>query len=199
MPTLSNNHAPLRVLGVAGSLRDGSLNRALLRAAAELAPEGMRIEPFELDEIPLYNGDLDRDGVRPEAVERFKAAIAEADGLLIATPEYNYGIPGVLKNAIDWASRPALRSPLAGKPVAGMGAAPGVIGTARGQEHLKLLLLATQSLVMPHRGVAVNRAAEKFDDAGRLTDEETRAFLGDFLAAFRDFVRRVGAPVPVPS
>lgn len=200
MTTAPYDQTPLRVLGVAGSLRAGSFNRALLRAARELAPDGLRIDPFDLDGVPLYNGDLDRDGVRPEAVERFKAAIAEADGVLIATPEYNYGIPGLLKNAIDWASRPALRSPLAGKPVAGVGAAPGVIGTARGQEHLKLVLLATQSLVMPHPGVVVNRAAEKFDDTGRLTDEETRAFLRDFLGAFRDFVRRVGTPAPpVPS
>lgn len=188
----TNSHAPLRVLGVAGSLRAGSINRALLRAAAELAPDGMDVDTFDLAGIPLYDGDLDRDGERPEAVERFKEAIA----LLIATPEYNYGVPGVLKNAIDWASRPAGRSPLAGKPVAGMGAAPGAIGTARAQEHLKLHLLATLSLVMPHPGVVVNHAAAKFDAEGRLTDETTSQFLQDFLAAFRDFVRRVGERVP---
>ena len=190
-----DNDTPLRVLGVAGSLRDGSYNRALLRAAAELAPDGLQVEPFDLEGIPFYNGDLDRDGERPGAVERFKEAIADADALLIATPEYNYGIPGVLKNAIDWASRPALGSPLAGKPVAGMGAAPGIIGTARGQEHLKLILLATQALVMPHPGVAVNHAAAKFDGQGHLTDDATREFLRGFLEAFRAFVLRVAHPV----
>ncbi len=188
----------LRVLGFAGSLRHGSYNRALLRAAAELAPDGMQIDTFDLAGIPLYNGDLDREGQRPEAVERFKEAIAEADALLIATPEYNYAVPGVLVNALDWASRPALRSPLAGTPVAIMGAAPGVIGTARGQEHLKLILLATQSLVMPHPGVVVNQAAGKFDE-GRLTDERTRAFLQDFLGALQDFVHRVGDPAPASA
>jgi len=185
-------NAPIRVLGFAGSLRAGSYNRALLRAAAELAPDGMQIETFDLAEIPLYNADLDHDDKRPEAVERFKAAIEAADALLIAAPEYNYGVPGVLKNAIDWASRPGFGSPLAGKPVASIGAATGMIGTARGQEHLKLILLATLSLVMPYRSVVVSRAADKFDDAGRLTDEKTRGYLRDFLAAFRDFVRRVG-------
>lgn len=191
MTYASDMDTPLRVLGFAGSLRAGSYNRALLDAARELAPDGMRIDTFDLAEIPHYNADLDQDGKRPEAVERFKEAVAEADALLIATPEYNYGIPGVLKNAIDWASRPSFRSPLARKPVAGMGAAPGMIGTARGQEHLKLLFLATLSLVMPHPGVVVNRAADKFDDEGRLTDEKTRQFLQDFLEAFRDFVCRV--------
>jgi chromate reductase len=161
----------------------------LLRAAIELAPEGLRIEPFDLAEIPLYNGDLDRDDIRPAAVERFKGAIAEADAILIATPEYNYGLPGVLKNAIDWASRPGFKSPLAGKAAVGMGAAPGVVSTARAQEHLKLSLLSTLAVVMPHPGVQVNHAADKFDAEGSLTDEKTRAFVARFLTEFRDFAR----------
>src|SRR5919201_6101022 len=119
----------MRILGIPGSLRAGSYNRQLLRAARELAPEPMEIELFELHDIPPYNGDVEAQG-DPEPVAAFKDAIRHAHGLLIATPEYNRGIPGVLKNAIDWASRPPLGSPLAGKQVAIMGASTGRGGTA---------------------------------------------------------------------
>src|SRR5207247_8740435 len=108
----------MRLLGIAGSLRRGSYNRGLLEAARLLMPPSMAVDVFELDDIPLYHADYDVDGLRPFEVERFKTAITDADALLVATPEYNHNIPGVLQNAIDWASRPALRSPLAGKPVA---------------------------------------------------------------------------------
>lgn len=168
------------ILGFAGSLRKGSFNRALLHAARDLSPEGMRIAVIDLDGIPLYNADLDTDELRPEPVEQLKRRIDKADGLLVATPEYNHGMSGVLKNAIDWASRPGLESVLAGKPVAIMGASPGAIGTARAQQALKLTLLSTLSKVMPHPGVLVNRASEKFEQ-GRLVHEETRSFLGEFL------------------
>src|SRR2546423_4408600 len=143
----------MRVLGFAGSLRRASYNRALIAAAHQLAPPAITIDTFELDDIPLYNGDLDVDGVRPFEVDRFKQAIAAADALLVATPEYNYSVSGVLQNALDWASRPAMKSVLAGKPVAIMGASPGAIGTARAQQQLKLVLMGTMSLVMPHAGV----------------------------------------------
>src|SRR5215208_5075400 len=116
----------MRVMGIAGSLRRGSYNRSLLDAARTLAPPSMTIVPFPLDEIPMYNADYDADHLRPPEVARLKRAIAEADALLIAAPEHNHGIPGVLQNAIDWASRPGLASPLAGKPVAIMGASTGV-------------------------------------------------------------------------
>ena len=118
----------MQVLGIAGSLRSASYNRALLRAARELAPAGAEIVDFDLRELPFYDGDVEAAG-DPEAVAAFKDAIRAADALLIATPEYNHGLPGVLKNAIDWASRPALASPLAGKPVAIMGASTGRGGT----------------------------------------------------------------------
>lgn len=184
----------IEVVGIAGSLRKASHNRRLLAAARELAPEEMRIDVFELDEIPLYNGDLDTDERRPKAVERLKGAIGRADGVLFVTPEYNHVIPGVLQNAIDWASRPGMRSPLAGKPAGIMGAANGVIGTARGQQHLKLTLVGTLALVMPHPGVAVGLAPQKFDVEGRLIDEPTREFVAAYLKQFADWVRRMNRP-----
>ena len=121
---------PIRVLGFAGSLRKASFNAGLLRAAQEMLPDGMALEVFDLLPIPLYNADVEAHGF-PEAVTRFRERIAAADALLIATPEYNYSIPGVLKNAIDWASRPPGNTPLDGKTVALMGASPGMMGTSR--------------------------------------------------------------------
>jgi len=182
----------MKVLGIAGSLRRASYNRALIEAARALAPTGIVIDVFDLDDIPLYNADLDLDGVRPHEVERLKQAIAAADALLIATPEYNYGVSGVLRNAIDWASRPALKSPLAGKPVAIMGASISVIGTARAQQELKLALMGCLSLVMPHSGVLVGNAREKFSESGALTHEPTRAFLASFLHDLQTWVYRLG-------
>ncbi len=181
---------PVRVLGVAGSLRRGSHNRKLLEAARDLAPDGVEIKIFDLADIPLYNGDRDKDQERPEAVEEFKRAISEADALLFATPEYNHSIPGVLQNAIDWASRPAMKSPLAGKPVGIMGASPGALGAVRAQQQLKLVLLATLAAVMPHPGVAVGQVAEKFDNSGTLVHEPTRQFLAAFLGDLAQWSRR---------
>lgn len=182
----------LRILGIAGSLRRDSYNRRLLAAAVELAPEPLRIEVFDLIDIPLYNGDLDADGKRPEAVERLKRKIAEAHGLLIATPEYNHSVPGVLQNAIDWASRPGGKSVFVGKPVAIMGASTGAVGTARAQQQLKLVLISTLALVMPHPGMVVGQAAEKFGPGGALIHEPTRKFLEAFLRDLRDWTLRVG-------
>ncbi len=186
--------APVRVLGIVGSLRGASFNRRLMEAARELAPEGMRIETFDLGQLPLYDGDLDTEERRPEAVRRLKQAIADADAVLIASPEYNHGVPGVLQNAIDWASRPAGKSPLAGKPVAIMGASGGPVGTARMQQALKLVLMSTLALPMPHPGVAVGQASERFDAAGRLVHEPTREFLAQFLSDLEGWTRRVGVP-----
>jgi chromate reductase len=183
----------MKVLGIAGSLRRASYNRALVEAARTLAPAGMVIEVFDLDDIPLYNGDLDVDGVRPPEVERLKQAIAAADALLVATPEYNYGVSGVLKNAIDWASRPAMKSVLAGKPVAIMGASTSATGTARAQQELKLVLMGCLSLVMPHAGVLVGMAREKFSESGALAHEPTRRFLASFLHDLQTWVYRLGA------
>src|SRR3954464_3493195 len=178
----------LRVLAFAGSLRKGSLNRALVRAARELAPPGMTIDVFDLAGVPLYNGDVEAEG-DPEPVAAFKQAIRGADALLIATPEYNHGVPGVMKNAIDWASRPPRQAPLDGKPVGILGASPGMTGTARGQSQLRQAFEFTNSYCMPQPEILVFRAHEKFDAEGRLTDEKTRELLGQFLAAFGRWIR----------
>jgi chromate reductase len=187
----------MKILGIAGSLRRASYNRALLEAARELCPKPMRIDVFDLDDIPLYNADWDVDAVRPAAVDRMKSAVDAADGLLIATPEYNHSVPGVLQNAIDWVSRPAMKSPLVNKPAAIMGASPGAIGGARGQQQLKVVLMSTLALVMPHPGVVVGQAPEKFDPSGALVHERTRMFLAAFLKDLQSWVHRVGSPAAV--
>ncbi|MEV0055925.1 NAD(P)H-dependent oxidoreductase [Saccharopolyspora shandongensis] len=180
----------LRALGVAGSLRTGSYNRALLRAAVELSPPAMTIEPFELDHIPLFNYDVEQRG-DPEPVARFKHAIADADALLIATPEYQQGVPGVLKNALDWASRPPGKSVLQDKPVAIIGASPGMTGTARAQTQLRQTLAYNNCPTLMRPEVLVARAHEKFDAEGRLTDEDAIKFLRELLVAFSDWSVRV--------
>jgi chromate reductase len=181
--------ADLSILAFAGSLRRASYNRALLRAAAELAPAGMRISIFDLAEVPLYNGDVEAEG-DPEPVARFKRAIAAADGVLMATPEYNHGVPGVMKNAVDWASRPPRGAPLGGKPVGVIGASPGSTGTARGQGQLRQAFGFTDSYCMPQPELLVARAHEKFDSEGHLTDPETGRYLARYLTAFAAWVRR---------
>lgn len=181
---------PLRVLAFAGSLRAASYNRMLLRAAAELAPEGMLIEIVDIGGIPLFNEDVEAAGT-PPAVEAFRTAIRDADALLIATPEYNHGVPGVLKNAIDWASRPPRQSPLAGKPAAIFGASPGATGTARSQTQLRNSFVFTDTPVLPQPEVLVFRAHEKFDADGRMTDEATRKFVRRLLEGLADWTTRL--------
>jgi chromate reductase len=181
--------AAIEVLGVAGSLRQGSYNRALLRAAQTIAPEGVSITIHDLIDVPLYNGDLEAQG-DPPGVAAFKDAIRAADGVLMATPEYNHGVPGVMKNAVDWASRPARNAALNGKPVGLLGASPGQTGTARGQSQLRQAFEFTNSYCMPQPEILVFRAHEKFDADGNLTDAKTAEFLGKYLEAFRDWVLR---------
>lgn len=176
----------MQFLGLCGSLRQASLNRALLVAVGELLPAGHTLTVFEgLGDLPLFNSDL------PEAASAaaLKAAIAAADGLVIASPEYNYSISGALKNAIDWASRPPPTSPLRGKPVGLVGAATGMSGTMRAQYHLRQILVFTDSPVMAQPEVLIPRAAERFD-GGRLVDASTRELLGKFGAAFVAHVAR---------
>jgi len=181
-----------RVAGIAGSLRHASFNRALLRTAAELAPERLRIDIHEIADIPLYNQDVE-DQNAPAAVTTLREAVRSADALLIATPEYNHGVPGVLKNTIDWLSRPPRGSALNGKPVALMGASPGVTGTARSQSQLRQAFVFTNSYAMPQPEVLVGRAHEKFDAEGRLTDDATRKFIALFLDQFVVWIGRFAA------
>jgi chromate reductase len=178
-----------RIVAFAGSLRRGSFNRALIAAARELAPSGMTVEPIEIGGLPFYNADVESEGDPPPVVA-FKTALGQADAILIATPEYNDGIPGVLTTAIDWGSRLPGRSPLIGKPVALMGASPSQIGTARAQLHLRQLLGHVQARVLPPPELLVARAHERFDAALRLTDEGTRRVLADLLGRFSRWILR---------
>jgi chromate reductase len=176
------------IVAISGSLRRGSFNTALLRATEQLAPQNTEMRIVSLENIPLYNADLDVDG-GPVVVRELKRQIDDSDGLLIATPEYNYGIPGVLKNAIDWASRPGFKSVLAGKPVAILGAAPGMVGTARAQAQLKQVLLSTLSEVFPYPEVLVARAHERFE-GGELRDEDTRKIVREMLERYVAWIER---------
>ena len=162
----------VRIVGVSGSLRAGSTNRALIRAARDLAPAGVMVEEFDLRHIPPYDGDVEAAG-DPEPVRAFKGAIRGADAILIATPEYNRGTSGVLKNAIDWASRPAIASPLAGKLVGVMGASAGMRGTASAQEQVRAALAFSRARVLDEPEVLVPESYAKVAD-GRLVDAETR-------------------------
>lgn len=175
------------IAGIAGSLRQGSFNRALLRAAQEVAPASLRITVHDLSPIPLYNADVEASAV-PASVTELRDAVRAADGLLIATPEYNHGVPGVLKNAIDWLSRPPRGSALDEKPAAILGASPGMTGTARAQSQLRQAFVFTNTFALTQPEVLVARAAEKFDPAGRLTHEATREHLVKFLVRFAEWV-----------
>ncbi len=169
----------LKILGLSGSLRKDSTNTALLRAAAELAPDGVSLDLYDYRDVPLYDGDLPEQG----SVEALKAAIGAADAVLIATPEYNYSVSGVLKNAIDWASRPAYESVFRNKPTGVVSAAASFAGGARAQQHLKTILLGMGTPVFPWPELLVAGAHKKFTD-GKLTDETTAKFLGEYLAGF---------------
>ena len=179
----------VRILGIAGSLRRGSYNAATLRAAQELAPAGMTIERFDIAPIPLYNEDVREQGF-PSPVEDFRGRIKSADGLLIVTPEYNYSIPGVLKNAIDWASRPP-DQPFDGKPTGIMGASMGIHGSSRAQYHLRQCFIFLNGLVMNRPEVMIPTAQNKFDTDDKLTDQATRDFIAAHLAAFKSWVLRL--------
>jgi chromate reductase len=180
---------PVRILGFAGSLRQASYNRALLRAAVELAPPGMMLSVFDLAQVPLYNADVELAG-DPPAVAAFKQAIREADAVLMVTPEYNHGVPGVMKNAVDWASRPPRGAALDRKPVGIIGASPGMTGSARGQSQLRQAFEFTNSYCMPQPEILVFRAHEKFDAEGRLTDEPTAKYLRAYLEALAAWALR---------
>jgi chromate reductase len=177
---------PLHILGIAGSIRKGSLNAGLLAAAQEMLPAGMDMEIADISAIPLYNQDVAAGGT-PEAVKNFKDQIRSADGLLIATPEYNYSVPGVLKNALDWASRPAQEQVFSGKPLAIMGAG-GRMGTSRAQYHLRQIAVYLNMYPLNRPEVMIQQAREKFDSEGCLVDEAARQEIKNLLVAFKDWI-----------
>jgi len=181
-----------KILGISGSLRKASFNSAALRAAVELAPEGVEVTIFDgLRDIPPYDDDLRSGSGYPAPVAAFRTAIREADALLFASPEYNFSISGVLKNAIDWASRPYGQSAWAGKTAAIMGASIGAIGTARAQYHLRQVLVALDARVMNLPEVMIGQVQNKVDaDAGRLIDGDAREHIRRQLDAFVRFIRR---------
>jgi len=180
---------PIHVLGFSGSLRKASFNTAALRAAREVLPDDMTMETFDLSGFPLYNEDVREQGF-PEIVLQFGARIAAADALLIATPEYNYSIPGVLKNAIDWASR-LPEKPLNEKPLAIMGASNGNYGTARAQYHLRQACVFNNMHPINKPEVLITRAQEKFDAEGKLTDQSTRDVIRKMLESLAVWTRRL--------
>ena len=180
----------MRILGISGSLRARSFNTALLHAAQSLAGGDVQIDAATLHGIPLYDGDVEAAGL-PDAVQRFRARISAADALLIVTPEYNYSMSGVLKNAIDWASRPP-DQPFRGKPVAIAGASAGGFGTARAQYHLRQMCVYLDMLPLNKPEVFVSSAHQKVDAEGRLSDEPSRAAIRALLEALATWARRLG-------
>lgn len=179
----------LSILGIAGSLRQNSYNRAALRAARSLAPADVQIDEFMLDGIPAYSQDNEKQP--PEHVVALKARVRAADAILIATPEYNYSIPGVLKNAIDWASRPYGDSAWAGKPVAIMGASIGTLGTARAQYHLRQCFVFLNMYPLNQPEVMIGNASQRFDEAGNLSDAQSRELIGKLIQTLSEWTRRL--------
>jgi chromate reductase len=180
---------PIIILGFAGSLRKGSYNKALLYAASKLVPKDAKLEIFDLEGIAQFNQDLeDR---MPQKVKEFKAKIRAANALLIATPEHNYSVPGVLKNAIDWASRPYDDNSFEGKPVAVMSASPGMFGGARAQYHLRQVLVSLNMHAINRPEVIVASVDEKIDEKGNLTDEKTRKKIGQLLESLVNWTKRL--------
>jgi chromate reductase, NAD(P)H dehydrogenase (quinone) len=179
----------LHFLGISGSLRKGSFNTALLHEAIALAPADVAIETADISAIPPYNEDVRAQGF-PDAVAHFRARIKACDALLVATPEYNYSLPGVLKNAIDWASRPP-DQPFAGKPLAIMGASGSASGTVRAQYHLRQIAVYLDMHPINKPEIFVRSARGSFDAEGRLTDETTKRLLGQLLAELAAWTRRL--------
>lgn len=169
----------VKILGIAGSLRKESFNKSALRAATQLVPEGASIEIYEIDGFPGFNQDDEQNP--PAKVVEFKQKIREADAILFVTPEYNYSVPGVLKNAIDWASRPYGDSAWSGKPAAIMGASIGSIATARAQYHLRQMFVFLNIFAVNQPEVMIGSAHDKFDAEGNLTDETTKGLIRQLL------------------
>ena len=182
-------NTPIAILGIAGSLRQASYNRAALRAAQGLVPEGARLDIFDLAGIPPFNQD--DDGNPPPRVVELKRSIRAADAVLLVTPEYNYSIPGVLKNAIDWASRPYGDNSWEGKPVAVMGASVGNLGTARAQYHLRQVFVFLNMPAVNRPEVMIANAAERFDEQGNLTDEKTGKHIRNLIESLVEWAQQL--------
>lgn len=180
----------MEFIGISGSIRMESYNTKLLHAAAGFLPKEVTIRIIACGDLPLYNNDLDKD-IKPDSVVQFLRSIGESDGLLIATPEYNYSIPGVLKNAIDWASRPGYKSVLAGKPAGIISAAKSVVGGARVQLHLRDVFSSTLTPVVPSPPLLVPLAQEKFNQAGELVDKDTMRKLDRYMQDLVAWVDRL--------
>ncbi len=180
---------PIRILGLAGSLRKASYNRGALRAAISLMPAGSSLQTFEIRDLPGF--DQDQEQHPPHTVVELKRAIRAADGLLFVTPGYNYSVPGVLKNAIDWASRPYGDSAWKGKPAAIMGASVGAIGTARAQYHLRQMFVFLDVHAVNQPEVMIGKAEERFDREGNLIDESTKALIAKLLESLVSWTRRL--------
>lgn len=183
---------PITILGIAGSLRKQSYNRSALRAAKQLVPEGVTLDIFEIDGLPGFSEDDEKNP--PAKVVELKKRIRAADGILIVTPEYNYSVPGVLKNAIDWASRPYGDSAWDGKPAAIMGASIGSIGTARAQYHLRQMFVFLNMFPINQPEAMIATAQDKFDAQGNLTDESTKEHIRKLLQSLADWTRRLQQP-----
>lgn len=179
----------MNILALSGSLRQASLNQKMLAAALRLAPKSAKIEAYDYRDLPLYDQDLDNENA-PSAVHRWKSALKATDAVLIATPEYNYGLPGPLKNALDWGSRPAYKSPFAGLPVGIMSASMSPVGGVRAQAHLKQVLLGMLASVYPAPELAWGQAQSRFDADGELASDTDRAQLERYVTGFVDFARR---------
>lgn len=193
MPTtdlIDRDATTINVLGIVGSLRRGSYNRGLMRAAQSLAPAGMQIDTFEIGEVPPYNEDVLSGSGFPHVVEAFRERVRSCDAVLIATPEYNYSVPGVLKNVIDWASRPP-EQPFKDKPISLMGATPSLFGTTRAQHHLRQTFVFLDARVLGQPEVMVPMAKDKFSADGELHDEATRTFIAKHLVALELWARRL--------
>jgi chromate reductase len=181
----------IKVLAISGSLRKASFNRMALAAAAELAPEGMVVDPYEIRDLPFYDGDVEAAGM-PAVVEAFREKIRAADALLLVTPEYNSSISAVLKNAIDWGSRPP-RQPFDGKPIAMMSASPGALGGIRAQIHLRQILGGINGMVLVAPTVLIGNAGQRFNAEGKLTDEPTRDFVRTLMVALKTWTLKLKA------
>ena len=179
----------INIAAISGSLRKGSYNTSALEVIGKLAPSHWDLDIVTLEDVPLFNEDVEAKGWPPK-VKELRERLDLAEAFVFATPEYNYSIPGVLKNAIDWLSRPERKGPIFNKPAAIIGASPSMIGTARAQAHLRQVAFYNGMPLLPTSEILIANANEKFDDDGKLQDEETEKFLKDFIAKFDDWLNR---------